>query len=226
MGFCNRHGIQYGIAELPALSLQDLLAKGRAAIPLAFFLSRRDQQMLVDFVREGGTLIASGELPLRDEQMAPCTVLHDFLRAIQRGEESPRGRLVYGTGNLFGDERAFLGFLREAGWRPQIRFDPNLRVYLYRDGRHLFLFFFHFGRDAGTFPVRLADPARVLEMCLPGKASGVLHLELGEDPGKDRLRSCLVKGVNEYEGTSGTFRLRIGDREAVSIEGDGVFYDL
>jgi len=226
MGFCNLHGIQYGIAELPSLTLPDLLEKGRAAIPLAFFLSRRDQQILVDFVRQGGTLIASGELPLYDEEMAPCTIFRDFLRALQRGEEQPKGRLVYGTGNLFGDERAFLGFLRRAGWEPGIRYDPALRVYPYRDGRHRFLFFFHFGRDQRTCRVRLADPARDLEMELGGKASGVLHLELGDDASRDRLRSCLVKGVNEYEGRRGTFRLRIEGREVARLDGDGALYDL
>jgi len=102
-------------------------------VHLGFFLARADQEKLCEFVRAAGTLIASGELPGFDERMDPCTVFGDFART------EPAG-LLYSTGNVFDDERAFLGNLRRAGWKPGVSYSDGLRAFVYRAGDDRWVF--------------------------------------------------------------------------------------
>ncbi len=226
---CNAHGVNYGIAELPALSADDLLKKPRAAVHLSFFLPRKDQQTLVDFVKRGGTLIASGELPAYDENMDPCTILADFVRAYGDGKAKAKGTLLYSTGNVFNDERAFLGNLRLAGWKPHLSYSEGLRAFVYRHENDYYVFFFNFDRH-GRHDKVIQYQGRRLEVTVGSKTCGVVHVKGGTaggagKAGADRIVSYLVKGVNEFERETAEVVLRLG-RQEIRIAGDGSAFDL
>ncbi len=210
---CNAHGIGYRIAELPALGVDDLLKLGRCAVHLGFFLGRAEQEKLCDYVRQGGTLIASGELPAYDERMDPCTVLADFART------EPAG-LLYSTGNVFDDERAFLGNLRRAGWQSRVSYSDGLRAFVYRN--HAtdddYVFFFNFDRH-GRHEKHVDLYGRRLELTVGSKTCGVVHLR------GDRMVSYLVKGTNEFEGETADVVLKLGDQR-IAFTGDSSGYDL
>ncbi len=230
---CNAHGVNYEIAELPALSADDLLKKPRAAVHLSFFLGRREQQTLVDFVKRGGTLIASGELPAYDEKMDPCTVLADFVRAYGDGKARAKGTLLYSTGNVFNDERALLGNLRLAGWQKNVGYSDGLRAFVYRDEDDFFVFFFNFDRH-GHHEKTIEFHGRRLGLTVGSKTCGVVHVKgasaesvkgKGTQALHDRIVSYLVKGVNEFEGETTDVRLRLGKQE-IRFTGDSSKYDV
>jgi beta-galactosidase len=203
---CNEHGIGYEIAELPALSVDDLLKKPRVALHLGFFLGRDQQEKLVAFARRGGRLILSGELPGYDEKMDPCTVLADFVRTRPEG-------VWYSTGNIFNDARAFLGNLRLAGWEQSVSYSQGLRAFVYRDGDRHFVFFFNFDRH-GHHGKSIRFGGQTLHLEVGSKTCGALRVD------GDRITSYLVKGINEFEGECARVALRLGSQEIV-VDGDG-----
>jgi beta-galactosidase len=230
---CNAQGVNYEIAELPALSADDLLQKPRAAVHLSFFLGRREQQTLVDFVKRGGTLIASGELPAYDEKMDPCTVLGDFVRAYGDGKSKAKGTLLYSTGNVFNDPRAFLGNLRLAGWQKKVGYGDGLRAFVYRHEDDFYIFFFNFDRH-GQHDKTIEFYGRRLGLTVGSKTCGVVHVKgasavagKGKDKeaGHDRIVSYLVKGENEFEVETTDVRLRLGKQE-IRFTGDSSKYDI
>ena len=57
-------------------------------------MDRNAQEKLINFVENGGKLIACGELPTFDEKMEPCAMLKDRVK----GKETKLGKgLVYFT---------------------------------------------------------------------------------------------------------------------------------
>lgn len=207
----NRRGVNYDIAELAALSVDDLLARGTLAIHLAFFLGRDDQEKLAEFIERGGKLVCSGEIPSLDERMDPCRTLADQL------ESSPPNCWHF-DGNIFGDERILMEALARAGFRPNVASSEGLKAFVYRTDQHFYLFFFNFDR-AGTHQKHVEFYGRRLDLTVGSKTCGVIHVE------DDRIRSYLVKGVNEFEGTSDEVRLALNDQE-ILVHGDGAGYDL
>jgi beta-galactosidase len=208
---CNRHGVNYELAELPALSADELLAKKRAAIHLGFFLPREAQEKLVDFVKRGGRLMCDGELPQYDESLRPCTILADFIAT------EPAG-LFYSTGNIFRDEAALLANLRRLGWRPRVSYAELLRAFVYRRGDDHFVFFFNFDRD-GAHDKFIEFYGRRLRLTVGSKTCGVVRVT-----GR-RIRSYLIKGVNEFENQTSAVRLELDD-QVVEVNGDGVAFEI
>lgn len=208
---CNRLGVNYELAELPALSVDDLLAKKRVAMQLAFFLSRSAQEKLIEYVRRGGVLIASGELPRYDEFMRPCELFADFVRT------EPAG-LIYNTGNIFNDENALLANLRRAGWERRVSYSDLLRAFVYRQEDDYFVLFFNFDRG-GPHEKSIEFYGRCLLLTVGAKTCGVVRVTGG------RIRSYLIKGVNEFENRVETIRLRMGE-QTIEVIGDGSGFDL
>ncbi len=208
---CNTHGVNYEFAELPALSVDELLAKPVAAFYSGFFLAEPEQRKLVAFVQRGGKLILSGELPQVDERMQPCTVLADFVRT------EPAG-LLYSTGNIFNHEGAFLGNLRLAGWQKRVSYSDLLRAFVYRHENDFYVFFFNFDRT-GKHDKFIEFYGRRLELTVGSKTCGVVHVR------GNRIVSYVVKAVNEFEQETADVRLILGTQE-IAFTGDRAEYNL
>ncbi len=208
---CNRNGVNFEMAELPSLKVESMLERKRLAIHLGFFLARGEQQKLVDFVRRGGTLVCSGELPEFDEFMNPCTVLKDFVFEGHPG-------LHYSTGNIFNDENAFMGNLRVTGFEPRLTCSDGLLAFVYRNGADHFILFFNFDRD-GEFRKTVRAGHVKLELTVGSKTCGVVRVSDG------RIKSYLVKGVNEFEKISSKVRISMGD-QSFEFTGDQSRYDI
>jgi beta-galactosidase len=208
---CNRCGVNYEFAELAALTVDELLAKKRLAIHLGFFLPRALQEKLIAFARRGGQMIAGGELPRYDEFMRPCAALAEFIAT------EPAG-VYYNTGNIFRDERALLANLRRAGWEKKVAVSELLRAFVYRAGDEFFVYFFHFG-GRGVAENFVEFYGRRLGLTLGAKTCGVVRIA------GDRIRSYLVKGVNEFENETAAVRLTLG-AQTIEIVGDGAAFDL
>jgi beta-galactosidase len=208
---CVRHGIGYAIAELPALSVDDLLARGRCAVHLAFFLARAEQEKLAEYLRRGGTLIVSGEMPAHDERMEPCTLL---AKAIAAG---PAG-LVRAGGEGIGDGPAFLDAMRRAGWSQNVTCSDGLAAFVYRSDTDTFLLFFNFDRH-GTHAKSIEFHGQRLDLVVGSKTSGIVRVRGG------RIASYLVKAVNEFEGETAEVELRLRDQR-IAFAGDSAGYDL
>jgi len=208
---CNRNGVNCELAELPAMTVDSLLARKRVAIHLGFFLATDEQRKLVEFVRRGGTLICSGELPTYDETMKPCTLLKDFVMAGHEG-------LHYSTGNIFNDERAFLGNLRLTGWNRSLTCSDGMLAFVFRNGDDQFVFFFNFDRD-GEHEKSIDFNGLRLDLTVGSKTCGVVRVRNG------RIRSYLAKGVNEFENVVSKVRISLGG-QSFEFLGDSSAYDL
>ncbi|HOA13217.1 MAG TPA: beta-galactosidase [Myxococcota bacterium] len=215
---CNENGVNYELAELPALTVAQMLSKKRVAVFLSFFMDRAEQEKLVEFARSGGTLICSGELPEYDGHMEPCTLLKDFIQSGSSG-------VHYSTGNIFNDQSAFLGNLRVTGWQPSLKCSPGLRAFVYRNGDDHFVFFFNFDRD-GTHKKFIEFNGMKLDLSVGSKTCGIVRVT-------DRvIRSILVKGVNEFEKVTSKVRVKLEHSRRASgideweFDGDGSRYDL
>lgn len=208
---CNQHGVNYEFAEVAAMTVEDLLKKKAVAIHLGFFLASAEQEKLIEFVEQGGTLILGGELPEYDDKMLPCAMLKDYVTA------NP-AKVNFNTGNIFNDERALLGNLRKAGWESKVSYSDLLKAFVYRNEDDYYVFFFNFDRD-GSHEKHVDFYGQRLELTVGSKTSGAVHVK------GDRIRSYLVKGVNEYEKITDTVRLKLGD-QVITVEGDGSGYDL
>ncbi|NOZ00754.1 MAG: hypothetical protein GXP54_02555, partial [Deltaproteobacteria bacterium] len=207
----NKNGVNYRIAELAAMSVDDLLNMGTVAIHTAFFMARADQEKLVEFARRGGRLICSGEMPTLDERMEPCSILADFLAA------PPPGVLRF-DGNLFNDETALMDAMRRAGFKRGVTCSPGLRAFVYRDKDDFYLFFFNFDRK-GAHDKSVDFYGNHLDLTVGSKTCGIVHVRSG------RLVSYVVKGVNEFEGEVATVRLKLGEQE-IRFNGDRAEYGL
>jgi beta-galactosidase len=210
---CNRLGINYAFAELPAFTVEELLVHPRLAFYSGFFLARADQEKLVAFVQRGGKLILSGELPAYDEFMKPCTILADFVAT------EPEG-LFYSTGNIFRDERALVANLNKAGFASRVAYSDNLRAFVYANeaADDYFVLFFNFDRS-GPHEKFVEFYGKRLDVTVGAKTCGVVRVRRGA------IHSYLIKGVNEFEGQVADVTLALGG-QVVRVRGDGVQTDL
>lgn len=207
----NRHGVNYEMGELSALSVQELLDRGTVALHLGFFLGQGEQEKLVAFVKQGGRLVCSGELPELDGDMTPCRTLADFL-------ETGPDNVWHHEGNLFADEAALLAALDQAGWQRRIVCSPGLRTFVYRHDDDFYVFFFNFDR-ARSHDKFVEFNGRRLELTVGSKTCGVVHVR------GQHLISYLVKGENEFEGETAEVRLGLGE-QVIRFTGDRADYDL
>lgn len=196
-------GFSFGMFELDAATPEQLRGPEALAIHSAFFMDAASQQRLADYVRDGGRLFISGELPSVDLLWQPCTVLKEAIEAAGDG-------VVYQRENLFADER-FADRLRAAGMQPKVTYSPNLRAYVHRGPEDQFVFFFNLGSQPSE-QAHIEFYGQRLDLELGPKTSGVVRIRDG------KIVAYLVKGNNEVEGIEAPIAMRFGEQ---TIQGVG-----
>jgi beta-galactosidase len=214
---CGRHGFEefstalqeagysFSMYELEAASLERMQSSRSVAIHSAFFMDEAAQSRLAEFVRAGGRLFISGELPTVDLQWQPCTTLRDAIAA------SP-GNVTHQSTNLFAEGK-FADHLASAGIQPQVTYSQDMRAYVYRGENETFVFFFNFDVD-GEHDKVVEFYGRRLELRLGSKTCGVVRIT------GDKLTGYMVKGENEVEKIRSRVRIALGDQV---VEGTGDF---
>lgn len=200
-------GYSFGMFELEAASAEQLRAPRSLALHSAFFMDAASQGKLAEFVRAGGRLLISGDLPEVDDRLQPCTTLRDAVRSAEGA-----GSVVYRSENLFADGR-FAERLSAAGVAPHVSYSHDMRAYVYRGGEEFFVFFFNFD-VSGTHDKFVEFYGQRLELRVGSKTSGVVRVSGG------RIAGHLVKGTNEVEGITDRVWLRLRGQ---TIEGEGDF---
>lgn len=74
--------LDYGVLNLAAVSLADLLHYPRLFTTGRTFMAETIQHKLAEYVRQGGQLTVIGELPAVDENGQPCTLLQDVRASV------------------------------------------------------------------------------------------------------------------------------------------------
>ena len=207
----NTQGVNYAMAELPALTDQQLAKYPVVCLQLGFFLAAELQLKLVRYLDGGGRLIACGPLPTLDERMAPCMILQQFIK------DNP-DRVLYSEENIFAEQKALIERLKQTGWTQQVSYSEKLYAFVYRNREDFFVFFFNFG-DREDEAGWIEFYGQRLELTLGPKASGVIRVRSG------RLSSFLVKADNEYENISPQTIITYGDQE-IRFTGDRAQFDL
>lgn len=184
-----RAGYVLSSLELDSVSQEELNSRKACALRTGFFMDEKSQKKLIQYVSQGGVLIACGPIPEMDLKTASCSLLKSHVR----GEASKIGKgfLYRSESNLFkGPEILFL--LERIGLKPRMRTGKDLRAFIYRRGQDFYIWFFYFGSKPAQSFVEFYG--RRLDLTVGSKASGVVHLS-----GK-RVKSVLFKGKNEVEG--------------------------
>ncbi len=194
-------GYSFGMFELDAATPAQMRGPRALALHCAFFLGRSEQQKLADFIDSGGCLFLSGELPQYDLAWQPCTILAD---AVRRATQHAGGQVHYRPASWFAAEQ-FAAAVAQAGIAPQVTYAENMRAYVHRGPEDDFVFFFNFDQ-AGEHDKWVEFFGQRLELRLGSKTSGVVRVHRG------RLKSYLVKGLNEVEGVTARVRIALGDR--------------
>jgi beta-galactosidase len=191
-------GYVFDMTELEAAALDQLMARPALAMHSAFFMVEEQQDKLARFVEAGGRLFISGQLPEQTDRFAPCTRLRDAVKAHD-------GRNVtYSRTNLF-DTGQIVPALQAAGISPKVRYSPNMRAFVFRNGDDYFVFFFNFDRE-GSHEKFVDFYGRTLHLTLGSKTSGVIRVK------ENAIVAWLVKGLNEVEGLDHTTIIRLGDQ--------------
>jgi beta-galactosidase len=206
---CQESGFAVAMFELEAADEKKLAEPGALAIQSAFFMDAECQEKLAAYVRGGGRLFISGDLPTLDLRWEACTVLKDAVEAAVAGSE---GKVVYRQKNLFTDGN-LPATLRASGIEPLVTYSENMRAYVHRhgDADDAFVFFFNFDVD-GTHEKQITFAGDTIELTLGSKTCGVLRLRDG------KLVGHLIKGENEVESIKSPIRLRWKDQV---VEGVG-----
>jgi beta-galactosidase len=217
---CGRHGLEecslslqqagytVGMFELESADHQQMTTPRALAIQSSYFMDAGAQRKLASFLRQGGKLFISGEIPALDLEMRPCTILKEAL------DEKPAGA-IYRQQNFFADGQ-FAQHVSAAGILPTFSYSPGMRAYIHRGSDDIFVFFFSFDL-AGSHQKEISfqGPAgkETIRLTLGSKTSGVVRIHAGS------LAGYMVKGVNEVEGTSSKIRIEYSG-SVIEAEGD------
>lgn len=203
-------GYSVAMFELEAASAEKLGQYRTLALHAAFFMGADEQAKLAEFVRSGGRLFLSGELPEVDLEWRPCSLLKKTVEsALAAGETN----VVYRRENLFADGK-FPETLAAAGIAPSVVYSDSMRVFVHhhRSANESFVFFFNFDVD-GSHEKFIEFGGQRIELTLGSKTCGVLRIRSGW------IVAHLVKGKNEVEDITDTVRIQLGD-QVIEAEGD------
>ena len=185
-------GYTFGMFELESATEEELFQPKGVAIESSFFMDPTSQRKLARFIKNGGRLFISGELPTHDLEMQPCTILKD---AIEDGAKN----VVFQPANMFAEGK-FASVASTAGIEPSVKHSPGMRAYVHRSTKEAFVFFFNFDLT-GSHEKEIRFEGGTIKLRLGSKTSGVLRITDG------KLSAYMVKGINEVEGI--TDRIRI-----------------
>lgn len=153
-----------------------------------FFMDAGTQARLVAYVRAGGTLILTHDMPLRDDQMNPCTILRDAL-----ADDQGQGRFVFLPENPFeeGESPAFLARLADLGYAaPLGGLPPETQAWvLHGENGADHYFVLSLSEQPATHVV---GPVSV---SLPGRGAAILRVAEG------KLTAALIKGINDCDNS-------------------------
>ena len=110
--------ICYSMKEVECIKAEEFSKIKVGAVYSGFFMPKAAQETIIEYVKSGGKLIISGELPLLDSQMNPCTILKDFISAFNAGKEKS-GEIFYESGNIFSSDK-LVSYLDKAKIKPRV----------------------------------------------------------------------------------------------------------
>ncbi|MBX9656664.1 beta-galactosidase [bacterium] len=200
-------GYTFGMFELESATDEELGGPKGVAIESSFFMDPASQRKLARFVKAGGRLFISGELPTHDLEMQPCTILKEAMNGAKN--------VVYQTSNMFEDGK-FATIVAKAGIEPSVKHSGGMRAYVHRSENDAFVFFFSFDLK-GSHDKEIQFEGGTIKLRLGSKTSGVLRITDG------KLTEYMVKGINEVEGITDTIRIEFG---GTVIEKTGDFSSL
>ena len=189
--------------ELETTNLDWMLVCKSVAIHAAFFMGQAEQQKLAEFIKAGGRLFISGELPTVDMNLKPCTVLKEAV-------EGADNNVTYQRENLFADGN-FAARLTSAGLDSRVTCSDRLRTMVHFGERDRFVFFFNLEAGVGHAHWIEFDGTRI-ELQLGSKSCGILRVVEGT------IVSHFVKGRNEIDDT--TADIRIQCKQIIAGQGD------
>jgi beta-galactosidase len=191
-----------------------------------FFMEAEVQENLVSYVKEGGKLVLTHDVPVLDENMLPCSVLIDGLFEgkfpADGSYEVGDGVVVYRDNNLFyehSDPEDVIGIFR--------KLDPNLtilssgaQVWVHRHPVKDVAYYFVLGLDEQEKTYTVSDSKYKIEINLPKKSSAIIRVANG------KLSAGIVKGIHEFEQSYVAPTIRSGQETVSASEPCDLFFQL
>ncbi|TFE28599.1 beta-galactosidase [Cohnella luojiensis] len=175
-----------------------------------FFMEAAVQQYLAEYVRMGGKLLLTHDVPVLDENMLPCTLLIDRLFAGAHPKDDTykveKGIVVYRDHNLFGEEsdptsvlELLLGMDKDLS-----SLKSDAQVWVHRHPWKNAAYYFILGLDEQEKTYRVSDGKYEILIDLPKKSSAIVRVEDG------KLSAGVVKGIHEFEESYVAPAIRMG----------------
>jgi beta-galactosidase len=164
-----------------------------------FFMDERAQINLVRYVRSGGKLILTHDVPIWDENFEPCTYLVDELFGVVEPADGEvhcgKGKAFYVNENLFTTEETAAQIIEIIiKYSPEIfniRSDAQVWVHNHPKKDVQYVFILGLDEQEKTYDVHYLDKS--IQVRLPKKSSCIIRLECG------LISAGVVKGIHEYE---------------------------
>jgi beta-galactosidase len=193
-----QHNIDYLMVNIAE---PDITADQHPILVLAggFFMDGKTQLNLVQYVKNGGVLVLTHDVPIWDEYFEPCTYLREELfdgAEPADGEYAcGEGKVIYAAHNLFASKETGSNFaeILDKLVPAHLRIHSDAQVWVHSHPHKDVQFVFALGMDEQekTYEVQYANTR--IQMRLPKKSSCIIRMEQG------LITAGVVKGIHEFE---------------------------
>ncbi|MCP4137557.1 MAG: hypothetical protein GY754_41705 [bacterium] len=211
----------FNLLNLQALSVEELLQNPVVTLVGGFFMDELSQKKLLEYVKQGGTLILLREVPEYNDTLTPCTILKDELFSYIEKE-----RVCFIGGNLFENNNdvssVFIDLLdRIVHDYDVISTSSETQAWCHycNDIRHLFVL--SRSGEAMTHALQVKNNSGgydAVKIRLPEKSAAIIRIENNE------VTAYFAKGINEYENSSETVEIWLNDHAYTNEQPGDVLY--
>jgi beta-galactosidase len=220
-----QHNIDYLMVNIAE---QEIIAAQHPMLVLVggFFMNEKTQHNLIKYVKNGGILVLTHDVPLWDEYFEPCTCL---LEELFDGGEPADGEYAYGDGkvlyaanNLFATKETGSNFaeILDKFVSAHLRIRSDAQVWVHSHPHKDVQFVFALGMDERekTYEVQYANTR--IQMRLPKKSSCIIRMEQG------LITAGVVKGIHEFERSEEAPYITNGKQTLKAEQACDLFFDF
>ncbi|MDP2942076.1 MAG: hypothetical protein Q8O36_00965, partial [Candidatus Omnitrophota bacterium] len=174
----------FQISNIESASVKELMRYRNIVLHGGFFMDRKTQDKLSEYVASGGRLVFIGTVPSQDENFRRYDVLKEGAICLSQ-IDGVLNALVNTNGKL------------------KVK-DPTTQVWVYENPKKNTQFFFIFNLSGRSGMREFSYSGKVVKIALPHKSAAVIKVK------DSKLQAVFIKGVNEMYKNSVTPEVSLG----------------
>ncbi len=174
----------FRIVNIESASVKELLRYKNIVLHGGFFMDRKTQDKLSEYISLGGKLVFIGTAPSQDENFKKYDILKKGAACLPRMDGVP-------------------GALADTNGKLKVK-DPATQVWVYENPKKNVQFFFIFNLSGHSGMREFTYSGKAVKIALPQKSAAAIKVK------DSRLRAAFIKGVNEMHETSVTPEVSFG----------------